>query len=88
VWATDPSTYSGTAGPVTIEFAVDGRSDDGVVAGRLVYELAGRSWVQTFAFVAVTVDGVDGEAQDHGLTVVDVHGEDDTWLELRAVPSS
>lgn len=84
-WAADPHTYSGTAGPVGITFEVLRRDPDGTRA-RLVYELAGRTWEQEFRFTAVTRASVDAEARAHGLTVTGVHGPDDTWLELRAVP--
>lgn len=83
-WVADPVTYAGTAGPVHIDFEVLGRDGDDVDA-RLVYELAGRSWTQEFRFTAVTPASVDAEARVHGLTVVDVHGDDQTWLELRRV---
>lgn len=81
-WAADAATYSGTAGPVHIDFEVLGRDGDDVSA-RLVYELAGRSWTQEFTFTAVTPASVDAEARTHGLHVVGVHGDDGTWLELR-----
>lgn len=84
-WAADPTTYSGTAGPVDITFEVLEHDRESTRA-RLVYELAGSTWTQEFRFVAVTVAAVDVEARAHGLTVAGVHGEDDTWLELRAVP--
>lgn len=84
-WAADPQTYSGTAGPVGISFEVLGH-DGSSTRARLAYELAGRTWTQEFRFVAVTVAAVDAEARPHGLAVVGVHGQDDTWLELRAVP--
>lgn len=81
-WATDPVTYSGTAGVVHISFEVLGREAD-AVAARLVYDLAGRTWEQSFRFTAVTRASVDAEARPHGLTVTGVHGDDRTWLELR-----
>ena len=84
-WAADPQTYSGTAGPVGITFEVLER-DPAWTRARLVYELAGRTWTQEFRFVAATVASVDAEARAHGLAVAAVHGTDDTWLELRAVP--
>ena len=84
-WTADPQTYDGAVGPVHIAFEVLGRGD-GWTEARLVYELAGRTWAQQFRFAAVTPASVDAEARAHGLAVVDVHGEDDTWLELRVVP--
>ena len=83
-WAAAPETYGGTAGPVRIDFDVLGRDGPDTEA-RLVYELAGRTWTQTFRFTVVTPASVDAEARRHGLTVVDVHGADQTWLELRRV---
>lgn len=84
-WAVDPQTYSGTAGPVAITFEVL-EHDPAWTRARLVYELAGRTWTQEFRFAAATVASVDAEARVHGLAVAGVHGADDTWLELRAVP--
>ena len=84
-WVADPATYGGTAGPVQIDFEVLRRDGDDVDA-RLVYRLAGRSWTQEFRFTKVTPASVDAEARAHGLTVVAVHGDDDTWLELRPIP--
>lgn len=84
-WVADAATYSGTSGPVEITFEVLGDGPAGIDA-RLVYELTGRTWTQEFRFTAVTPASVDAEARAHGLTVTDVHGEDDTWLELRPVP--
>jgi SAM-dependent methyltransferase len=84
-WATDPVTYHGRSGPVSISFEVLERTTTWTEA-RLVYELAERTWTQQFRFTAVTPESVDAEAREHGLAVVDVHGEDATWLELRAVP--
>lgn len=84
-WAADPVTYSGHTGPVHITFEVLSR-DAGTTAARLVYELGERTWTQEFRFVAVTRSSVDAEARPHGLTVTGVHGEDDTWLELRPIP--
>ena len=84
-WVADPATYRGTAGPVQIDFEVLRREGDDVDA-RLVYQLAGRSWTQEFRFTKVTPASVDAEARAHGLTVVAVHGDDDTWLELRPIP--
>lgn len=83
-WVADPVTYSGTAGPVHITFEVLDHAPDATTA-RLVYELGGREWSQQFRFTAVTPSSLDAEARAHGLTVVDVHGEDETWLELRRV---
>lgn len=84
-WATDPVTYSGHTGPVQITFEVLGQ-DAGATAARLVYVLGERTWTQEFRFVAVTPDSVDAEARRHGLAVTAVHGDDDTWLELRPIP--
>lgn len=84
-WTADPQTYHGAVGPVRIAFEVLDRTDAWTEA-RLVYEFVSRRWEQQFRFAAVTPASVDAEARVHGLTVVDVHGEDDTWLELRAVP--
>lgn len=84
-WTADPRTYDGAVGPVRIAFEVLDHADDRTEA-RLVYELAGRTWQQEFAFAAVTPASVDAEARAHGLAVVGVHGDDDTWLELRVVP--
>lgn len=78
----DPSSHVGHAGPVAIRFEVLERDPAGTHA-RLTYELTGRQWTQEFRFVAVTPASLDAEARPHGLEVVDVHGEDDTWLELR-----
>lgn len=82
-WARAPETYDGTVGPVAIDFEVLARRGPTTEA-RLVYRLGEQRWEQTFAFVAITPEQVDVEAAAHGLAVVDVHGEDDTWLELRA----
>lgn len=84
-WVADPVTYGGTAGPVHIAFEVLEREEDWTAA-RLVYELGERTWTQEFRFAAVTPSSVDEEARPHGLTVVAVHGTDDTWLELRPIP--
>lgn len=84
-WAADPESYSGTAGPVHITFEVLEHTPEWTAA-RLVYELGERTWSQEFRFAAVTPASVDAEARDHGLTVIAVHGDDDTWLELRPVP--
>ena len=84
-WTADPVTYDGTAGAVHISFEVLERTAERTSA-RLVYELAGHSWTQEFGFVAATRASVDAEARQHGLEVVGVHGDDDTWLELRPVP--
>lgn len=84
-WTADPESYDGPVGPVHIAFEVL-RRDPAWTEARLVYELAGRSWTQEFRFAAVTPASVDAEARAHGLHVADVHGEDDTWLELRVVP--
>lgn len=82
-WAADPSTYDGAAGPVAITFEVE-RVVGGVVHAGLVYELLGRTWEQRFRFVAATDELVASEAAVHGLDLVGVHGEERTWLELRA----
>lgn len=84
-WTRDPQTYSGTAGPVAISFEVVRSTPEGVTHARLVYRLGERRWAQEFAFVRATTELVDRAAAPHGLAVVDVHGEDDTWLELRPV---
>lgn len=81
-WAADPSTYAGVAGPVAITFEVE-QVVDGVVHAALLYELGERSWEQRFRFVPATEELVAAEAAAHGLRLVDVHGEDGTWLELR-----
>lgn len=81
-WTRRPASYAGTAGPVRITFEVLDDSD-GVVSARLEYVLLGRRWEQRFAFVRVTEESLAEEAEQHGLAVVGVHGEDDTWLALR-----
>ena len=86
-WSRRPRSYGGTVGPVDVAFEVEGTDGDGVTSARLVYTLLDRSWSQSFRFVRVTTELLDAEAAPHGLAVVAVHGEDDTWVELRPVAS-
>ena len=82
-WSRSPATYTGAVGPVAIDFEVVDHDPDGATSARLVYALLDRRWTQEFSFVRVTEGLLAREAADHGLALVGVHGEDDTWLSLR-----
>jgi SAM-dependent methyltransferase len=82
-WIAAPDSFEGTMGPVRISFDVHAIAPDGELDASLTYRLPGNAWTQRFRCIAATEELVGREVARHGLRLAGVHGDDDTWLELR-----